>query len=697
MYLCNSPKGIVNPNKRLQLCVTELILKSKKPIMEELNEKQETVQNEELQHVVEATANDNDSNSNVNPEPISEAVPQTPESTPETPTAAQEEAAPAAETDNAETENNTANEANTATEEEPEVDYSQMGREELLAAFNELMQEEVAKIRNRVRAIRERFNFLNKEVEQQALKAFEDAGGNKEDFKFENDEIAQEFYKVCDNYRARRQKMQEEIEAQKQHNLEAKRQILEELRSLIDKDEETLKQTYDEFNAIQDKWKGIGDVPREEMNDLWQNYHFLIEQFFNKVKISKELRMLDLKRNLEQKIQLCERAEELIVETSVVKAFKVLQDLRSQWKEIGPVPTEQSDEIWQRFNRAADQIDERRREYYDQRKEEMDQNLLAKKALIAKAEEATKETPQTTKEWNDTTEALDELLKLWKSIGPVPRENNEEVWEKFKGIIDKHYADKKEHFSQVRDEQTENYNKKLDLCLKAEAIARREDWKNATADLLQLQAEWKAIGPTNRKVSDKIWHRFRGACDEFFSKKGLYYKELRSTEGENLRMKKAIIEELKTSTFGEDKEENLNAIKDFQRRWAEIGHVPMRDKDRIMKEFRGLLDGVFEKLKISAREADDAMFHSRPRSMAPTSRRSSDNEEQEIANRIEKLKADLKLWENNIGFLANSKQADLLKEEMEQKMEATRQEIALLGARLKQKQPPADIENETAE
>ena len=209
--------------------------------MEELNEKQETVQNEELQHVVEATANDNDSNSNVNPEPISESVPQTPESTPETPTAAQEEAAPAAETDNAETENNTANEANTATEEEPEVDYSQMGREELLAAFNELMQEEVAKIRNRVRAIRERFNFLNKEVEQQALKAFEDAGGNKEDFKFENDEIAQEFYKVCDSYRARRQKMQEEIEAQKQHNLEAKRQILEELRSLIDKDEETLK------------------------------------------------------------------------------------------------------------------------------------------------------------------------------------------------------------------------------------------------------------------------------------------------------------------------------------------------------------------------------------------------------------------------------------------------------------------------
>ena len=671
--------------------------------MEELNEKQENVQNEELQPVVEQNANDNDSNANVTPEPVSEETPQAPEKAPETAATTQEEA-PVAENAPVQPEKametvEATEETNTETEQEPVVDYSQMSREELLTAMSNLMQEDVAKIHNRVKAIRDQFNSLNKEMEQQAAKAFEEAGGNKEDFNFENDQIAVEFYKVCDTYRARRQKMQEEIEAQKQQNLEAKRQILEELRNLIDKDEETLKQTYDEFNTIQEKWKNIGDVPRENMNDLWQSYHFLIEQFFNKVKISKELRMLDLKRNLEQKIQLCERAEELIVETSVVKAFKTLQDLRAQWKEIGPVPSEQSDEIWQRFNNAANQIDERRHEYYDQRKEEMEQNLLAKQALIAKAEEATQETPQTTKEWNETTDTLDELLKLWKSIGPVPKENNEEVWAKFKGIIDKHYADKKQHFGQVRDEQTENYNKKVDLCLRAEAIAKREDWKNATAELLQLQAEWKTIGPTSRKVSDKIWHRFRSACDEFFSKKGLYYKQIRSSESDNLAQKKAIIEELKAFTPSEDKDENLNAIKDFQRRWAEIGHVPMKDKDRIVKEYRGLLDGFFEKLKISAREVDESLFRSHLRGTASSGRRSGgENETQDIQNRIEKLKADLKLWENNIGFLANSKQADLLKEEMARKMEATRQEIALLAARLKQRQASAEEEsNETEE
>lgn len=627
--------------------------------MEELNEMQQNVQNDVPQPIVEETApaaENNDSNT-INPNADTEPVAETaPEATAET--AAEQEA-------------------------EPEVDYSALSREELLAALNELLNNDVSKIRNRVSAIRNQFNTLNKEVEKKAFEAFIADGGNKDEYQYSNDAVAEAFHKAYDTYRTRRQKMQEEQEAAKKRNLQAKQQILEELRTLIDKDEETLKQTYDEFNAIQEKWKSIGEVPREQMNDLWQNYHFLIEQFFNKVKINKELRMLDLKRNLEQKIQLCERAEELIVETSVVKAFKGLQELRAQWREIGPVPTEQNEETWQRFNNAANQIDERRREYYDQRKEELDQNLLAKQALIAKAEELTQEMPQSTKSWNDTTEALDELLKLWKSIGPVPREQNEEIWNKFKGIIDKHYADKKLHFGQIRDEQSENYNKKLDLCLRAEAIAKREDWKNATEELLQLQAEWKAVGATSRKVSDKIWRRFRGACDEFFAKKGEYFKDIRSTESENLTKKNAIIDEMKAYQFGDNKDENLAAIKDFQRRWSEIGHVPMKEKDHVQKEYRSLLDGIFEKLKISAREAEETSYRERINNFSGNAKRFMDNEKATILDKIEKFRADLKLWENNLGFLANSKQADLLKQEFEKKMQNTRQQIALLEAKLR--------------
>lgn len=656
--------------------------------MEEPNAMQENTQNENLQPAVEtvAPAAVNDADTINNPIPESETQATSVAEDVQT-TAIAEEPSCEAEANNAQTQPDASVQAlepeATPTETEPEVDYSAYGREELVAALNSLLAEDVSKIRNRVSAIRNQFNTLNREVEKKAFDDFLEGGGKKEDYQPSSDRLANEFQQLYDLFRTRRQKMMEEIEAQKKRNFEAKQQLLEELRTLIAKDEESIKQTYDEFNAIQERWKNIGDVPRDKMNDLWQNYHFLIEQFFGKVKINKELRMLDLKRNLEQKIQLCERAEELIVETSVLKAFKALQELRAQWREIGPVPMEQNEVTWQRFNNAANQIDERRREYYDQRKDELEQNMLAKQALIDKASEITAEQPTTTKGWNDATEALDGLLKLWKTIGPVTREQNEEIWGKFKSIIDKHYADKKIHFGKVRDEQSENYAKKMELCLRAEAIAKREDWKKATEELLQLQAEWKAIGPTSRKVSEKIWHRFRGACDEFFAKKGEFFKDVRSSESENLKLKTAIIEEMKAYTFGENKEENLSAIKDFQRRWAEVGHVPMKEKDRITKEYRELLDDVFEQLKISAREAEETRYRERLRNVTGDAHKFVSNERQELLDSIEKIRGDLNLWENNLGFLANSKQADLLKAEFDKKMQNARQQIALMQAKLR--------------
>lgn len=566
---------------------------------------------------------------------------------------------------------------------EPEVDYSSMSREELVATLETLLTDQIQAIRSRVAAIRNRFNELNREVQKEAFDAFIAEGGNKDDYQDKPDSVAEAFHSLYEQYRTRRQQYMEALEAQKQKNFEAKQALIEELRQLVDSGEESMKAVMDKFNDIQDRWKAIGEVPREKMNDLWQNYHFQIEQFFNKLKINRELRALDQKRNLELKLQLCEQAEELIVEPSITKAFKALQDLRARWKEIGPVPAEQNEEIWQRFCNAANQIDERRREYYDQRKEEMDSNLLAKQALIDKAAELTATVPQSTKEWNDLTAALDELLKVWKTIGPVPRDVNEEIWTRFKGMIDKHYEDKKEYFNAIRDEQNTNYQKKIDLCLKAEAIAKREDWKKATEELLELQREWKEIGATSRKVSERVWQRFRAACDEFFSKKAAYFAERRTSESENLAKKEAIIAELKAHQFGEDREENLAVIKDFQRRWAEVGYVPASEKERLHKEFRAEIDRIFEQLKISAREAEETAFRERIRAAGAGASRFVASEKQELMDRIEKLRSDLATWENNLGFLASSKQADLLKAEFEKKMQAARQQLALLQAKLR--------------
>ena len=342
----------------------------------------------------------------------------------------------------------------------------------------------------------------------------------------------------------------------------------------------------------------------------------------------------------------------------------------------------ENDEIWARFRNAANQIDERRKEFYEQRREELEKNLLAKQALVEKMQELTAEKPTSTKVWNETSAALDELLKVWKSIGTVPKEQNEEIWSTFKGGIDRFYEQKKLHFETLKDEQTENYNKKIDLCLQAEAIAKREDWKKATEELLKLQDEWKKIGPVNKKVSEKIWQRFRGACDEFFSKKSEYYNNLRGSEQENLQKKEAILTELKAYSFGENKDENLNAIKDFQRRWMEVGYVPIAEKQRLQKEFRDTINGLFDQLKISAREAQANAYRERVRNTMGN-HQSLNNERNTLLTQIQRIQDDIKLWENNLGFLANSKQADLLKEEFEKKMQNARQQIALLEAKLR--------------
>ena len=577
---------------------------------------------------------------------------------------------------------------------EPQVDYSGYSREQLVEALRALLDEDITSIRSRVTDIRNRFSELTAAMQQQPVEqpAEQQPAAESEDEEPKAEEQQQEpvsdpvydaFRSLYTRYRTLRQQHHDAMEAMKKKNLEAKQALIEEMRTLAESGEEQVKQAMDRFNDIQERWKAIGEVPREEMNNLWQSYHFQIEQFFNKLKINRELRALDQKKNLEKKIELCEKAEELIVEPSVTKAFKALQDLRARWKETGPVPAEQNEEIWQRFSAAANQIDQRRREYYDQRKEEMDNNLLAKQALIDKAVELTATQPQSTKEWNDLTAALDELLKVWKTIGPVPREVNEEIWAKFKGIIDRHYEAKKEHFDALRDEQNTNYQKKVELCLKAEAIAKREDWKKATEELLQLQKEWKETGATSRKVSDKIWQRFRAACDEFFAKKGEFFKERRTSEAENLAKKEAILAELKSHTFGDNREENIEVIKEFQRRWAEAGYVPMADKERLHKEFRAEIDGIFERLKLSAREAEETAYRERLHNIGGDARKFVSNERQELTERIEKLRNDLSLWENNLGFLASSKQADLLKAEFEKKMQGARQQIALLHAKLR--------------
>ncbi len=660
--------------------------------MEELNEMNNSAEqaeqnvNQQLAENISAENNHAEEPTAPTTEQVETATNEDTTSQPEEPVAEATPEQPVAETDNqAEAPKQEESPAEESPKEEAfvehEVDYSGNTREELISRLHDLLLGDITQIKNRVASIRNAFNTANAEVRKAAFEQFIAEGGNKDEYEPKDDVVAETFRTLYNEYRERRQKHQEEIDARKQENLHKKQEIIDELRKLVDSDD-TIKKSYDEFNALQDRWKAIGDVPRESVNDLWQTYHLYVGQFFEKVKINRELKMLDMKKNLEQKIQLCERAEELIVEPSITKAFKDMQSLREQWHEIGPVPTEHNDEIWARFCNAANQVSTRHREYFEQRRSEMEKNLLAKQALVEQAAQLTTEEPTSTRQWDEVSSQLDELLKVWKTIGPVPREQNETIWTTFKSSIDNFYNRKREYFGRVKDEQTENYNKKIDLCLQAEAIAKRDDWRKATDELLKLQSEWKAIGPVAKRNSEKIWQRFRGACDEFFARKTEYYNNLRADENENLAKKEAILTQLKEYQFGEDKEENLRVIKDFQRQWMEIGFVPVEHKERLRNEFRKILDTHFENLKISARMAEENAFRDRVRNIAGD-RRASGSERSQLHDRIEKLRNDINVWENNLGFLSNSKQANLLKSEFEKKVQNARQQLALLEAKLR--------------
>ena len=479
---------------------------------------------------------------------------------------------------------------------------------QLVEMLEELVQDsDIQNIKDKVAAIRLHFNKLNKEDMDNELDQFLQGGGEAESFQHVEDPIEQRFNAAFGIFKANRAKQNEDLEKQKVENLSKKQAILDELKEIIASDE-SLKKTYDDFHALQDRWKEIGPVPAAENSNLWNNYHFLVEKFFDKVRIGRELRDLDMKKNLDSKIELCEKAEELLDEKSITKAFKALQKLHEDWKEVGPVPQDKKDEIWERFKAATDKINQIRREHYSKIEEEQTSNLETKKALCDKAEELIAEDYQSVNAWQKKSTELAEIFGIWKTVGPASKKDNEEIWQRFRGTMDTFFAKKKAFFAGLKDRQTENLERKTQLCIEAEALMDSSEWKTVTEQMKKLQEEWKTIGPVPKRHTDKIWKRFRAACDTFFNRKNEHFSGRRTEEDANLAAKKALIEEIKAFQLTPSRNENMEAIKAFQKRWIEIGYVPMKHKDAINKEYRELIDGLFDMMRKNQNEASTNEF-----------------------------------------------------------------------------------------
>lgn len=598
--------------------------------------------------------------------------------------------------------------------EQVEAEYANFDLEQLVAELEKLVVvTNFNVVKQRVGVIRAKaLEFLRerrraRQAEFEAAKAAAEAAAAElpegqeapaaPEFNNEPDELEKRFNAAFQTFKDNKAAFIEELEQQKIKNLDLKNNIIEGLKRLLET-ETNLKVLNDQVKEFQEQWKAVGPVPQTESTNLWQNYHFYIEKFFDIIRMNREMRMLDYKKNLESKLQICEKAESLLLNDSINQSFNELQELHRQWKEIGPVPDDKKEEIWERFKTASDQINQRRREHYDKMFAEEQNNYNAKVVLCEQAEELVAKPVEQVSEYNAVSDKLTELFTLWKTLGPAPAKLNDEIWMRFKSTLDKFFQQKKEYFQQIKDTQMQNYNQKLNLAIQAEGIADRTDWKQATDEILALQTEWKSIGATPRKYSDQVWKRFRAACDKFFEAKAKFFSNVQGEETENLQKKEELIQKILGYEFGEDRNANLDAMKAYQKEWLEIGFVPRSEKDRIYTEYRNAINKRFAELKVGAEDIRHNRYQSRLDDIMrnPNADKLIDKEKNFLTTKLARLRDDIVLWENNLGFFSNSKNAEILTAEFRKKIESAKKEVADLEYKIKMMNNPKVAEQAEA-
>lgn len=552
-------------------------------------------------------------------------------------------------------------------------DISRLDKHRLVELFASLLQSKpVQQIRREAEAIKVAFYKLHRAENEQKRREFTEGGGAPEDFVPQPDADEARLKELFAEYRRRKAEYLANIEKEKEENLRTKLQIIEELKELVNGNE-TMNSTFNAFRELQQRWRETGIVPQANVKELWETYNLHVENFYNYIKINKELRDLDLKRNYEAKVQLCEAAEALMLEPSIVTAFRKLQDLHDQWRETGPVANEYKEALWERFKEASTRINKQHQEYFEKLKEEQRHNLELKTELCVKVEELSSEILTTRKEWNKASERLIEIQKVWKTIGFAPQKDNARIYERFRNACDKFFEQKREFYEQLKTEMDTNLQLKTEICEQAESLQESEQWKKTTDELIALQKRWKEIGPVPRRYSDAVWKRFRAACDRFFERKSAHFSGVDAQHEENLQAKLALLTEMEAADISEG---GFEMIKEFQRRWNEIGFVPLRQKDEVQQRYRAVVDGMFATLRGGERERSMDRFRVKVSDMKGSGDKRLRFERDRLYNKVKQLESDIATLENNIGFFSRSKNAEAMIREVEAKITKAKQEMA---------------------
>jgi len=565
-------------------------------------------------------------------------------------------------------------------EEQEENSLIHLSKEELVKKLKEVLTLSTP-IKNEIDAIKQAFYKKHKAEQSEELKKHLEAGGIKEEFEQKVDALEEELKEIIAEYRNIKAEQTQKIQQEKESNLAVKEKILEQFKALTDDLDsiENVNEAINKVRALQQEWKNTGAVPQEQSNDLWKNYQLYNEKFYDYVKINNELREYDLKKNLELKTAICEQAEKLSEISDVQTAFRILQALHDEWKEIGPVVRELREEIWERLKAASSVVNKKHQDYFEAKKQEEEKNLAEKTALCEQIESTDYTLLKNYKDWEEKTKEIIEIQGLWKRIGFAPKKANIKVYERFRKACDDFFQQKNEFFQRAKNELNENLEKKIKLCEQAEALQDSTEWKETSDKMIKLQKEWKAIGAVPRKQSDIVWKRFLAACDHFFEQKNKSTSGERQEQEKNLEQKKAIVAKIEALDI-ENPKEAFQQLKNLIGEWNNIGFVPFKEKDKIYKTFKKATDEMFDKLKV---DEQNRRLHTFKTSIEELSSGKSSHslfrERDKLKKDLEFLSNEISTYENNIGFFSSSsKKADKLIKDMEKKIENLKDERNLL-------------------
>ena len=544
-------------------------------------------------------------------------------------------------------------------------------RQEIIDRLSVIANEATEQAKAEINYLKMLYYKIRQQEVDAELQKFINDNGDPAAYESKTDDLEPKLKELLAVQKEARAVMVEARNKEMAENLAKKNEILDKM-DAIASDADGIGQQYNVFQDLQKQFKEVGAVDPQEVNVLWKRFSAIGEKFYDALKINKELRDYDFKKNLEKKEALCEEAEKLSEAGDVLSAFRRLQEMHEEWKGIGPVAKEIREEIWSRFKAASTIINKRHQEHFESLKAAEAANEQGKIALCEKLEAIQVAAISTVKDWEEQTQAVLKIQEEWRKLGFANKKVNNSLFERFRGLCDAFFQAKAEYYKAIKEEQNENLAKKIALCEKAEALKDSTDWRSTTDLLVKLQQDWKEIGPVNRKNSNAIWERFRSACNAFFDAKEKAVGDERSVEKANLEKKLEILEKL-SQLKDNVADATPDQVRALMNEWKEVGHVPFKEKDKLFKAYQEQVDFFFENLDMKSRPQSRGN-----RQKGEKSRNVLENDRARLMRQYETLTRELKTYENNLGFLSfgNKGGKNPLLAQMEQKMEAIKKQIS---------------------